>query len=164
MLRAFFSKGQSLLMWGERPSLLHNRSPGRGQSEPHPVFRPWRGLDRNSSGPPQYRPQCRPSSSSAQNHSSHHSGVPMGPGQVQGASDPRPVQQGWVRVREWDSPDLGSGLHVCRCDGRCMVMASGSNSGPHRHHAAPTCQTSLLCRVRSPPSHLTNLSSWGRGD
>lgn len=30
LLRAFFSKGQSLLMWGEQPSLLPKRSPGRG--------------------------------------------------------------------------------------------------------------------------------------
>lgn len=56
LLRAFFSKGQSVLMWEEQPSLLPSKSPGGGHSEPHPVSPGLEGMEigraREGPGPP----------------------------------------------------------------------------------------------------------------
>lgn len=77
LLRAFFSSGQSLLMWGERPSLLPNRSPRGGQSEPHHVSLGLEGTESGRAGVGRDPAQASaPTSSiSAQNQIQHCSGA-----------------------------------------------------------------------------------------
>lgn len=74
LLRAFFSNGQSPLLWGERPSLLPDRSPvGEGRVSPFTHLQAWRGWkagrSRGQEGPspglspsqPQLSPVSNPS-------------------------------------------------------------------------------------------------------
>lgn len=137
LLRAFFSKGQSLLMWGERPSLLPNKSPGGGKSELDPVSQ---GLEGMQAGrhPAQahLNTSLSPCPAPAQPRATPHcSAVPMGPGQGKAlrSRGPRPSARGHhAAFGTVLTQGSGSCVCACRCDGRLVVTASGGNSGLHK--------------------------------